>query len=257
MQPVLELNAICKSFGNIAALNGVSLSLYPGEVLALLGDNGAGKSTLIKILSGVHLPDSGELRIKNKPVNSKRYNVRRAREMGIETVYQDRSLGEKQAIWRNVFMGRHLTGRFGFIDLSREKQATRQILMEHLGLTGAGMNSDAPVMHLSGGERQGLAMGRAMYFQSETVVLDEPTTALSLKEVEKVLAFIETIRSNGKSCILITHNLSHAFQVADRFAIMEKGSIRGDYPKNEMTLEALHLKLLEIASPRKSMTIQQ
>lgn len=257
MQPVLELNAICKSFGNVAALKEISLSLYPGEVLALLGDNGAGKSTLIKILSGVYSPDSGELRIKNKRVDSKRYNVRLARKMGIETVYQECSLGEKQPIWRNVFMGRHLTRRFGFIDLSQEKKVAEQILMGHLGLTGVGMTSNAPVKHLSGGERQGLAMGRAMYFQSETVILDEPTTALSLKEVEKVLAFIENIRSNGQSCILITHNLSHAYQVADRFAIMEKGRICGDYPREEMTLEALQLKLLELAACRTSIPIQR
>ncbi len=174
------------------------------------------------------------------------------RRMGIETVYQERSLGEKQAIWRNVFMGRHLTHRFGFIHVAREKAIAEQILMQHLGLRGAGMDPRAPVTRLSGGERQGLAIGRAMYFQAETVILDEPTTALSLKEVGKVLAFIEQIRASGKSCILVTHNLAHAFNAADRFVIMEKGRLRMQYAKDELTLESLNRNMLDIANGLKN-----
>lgn len=247
MEPVLELTEIHKSFGNVKALAGVSLSLFPGEVLALLGDNGAGKSTLIKMLSGVHHPDKGVIRIRGTRVDPKTYNARKAREMGIETVYQERSLGEKQPIWRNVFMGRHLTNRFGFIDIGTEKRITEQLLKRHLGLTGAGLTADAPVKNLSGGERQGLAIGRAIHFDSDTVVLDEPTTALSLKEVGRVLDFIRTIPDNGKSCILITHNLIHAFGVADRFLILEKGRIAGAYRKTELTLDTLQQKLLAAA----------
>lgn len=246
--PLLELSAIRKSFGTISALVGIDFALYPGEVVALLGDNGAGKSTLVKILSGVQRADSGTMHIKGNPVDISSYSVAAARHLGVETVHQGNSLGEKQPLWRNIFIGRHLTNRFGFIDVAREKAETLAILSGRLGLRGVGIDADAEVKVLSGGERQGLAIGRAMHFQSNIVILDEPTTALSLKEVNKVLDFIGQIKEAGKSCIFISHNMRHAYLAADRFFLMDRGAKIGEYHKSELSQEELMLALIDAAS---------
>lgn len=247
---LLELRDIRKSFGSVVALNGVDFTLYPGEVIALLGDNGAGKSTLVKILSGVQKTDSGTMTIKGVPVDLRRYTVAKARQMGVETVHQRSSLGEKQPLWRNVFIGRHLTNRWGFIDVAREKKETLTILHERLGLRGVGIHADAEVKVLSGGERQGLAIGRAMHFQSDIIILDEPTTALSLKEVSKVLDFIGHIKAAGKSCVFISHNVRHAHQASDRFFLMDRGVKVGEYHKHELTQDELMHALMDAASQR-------
>jgi simple sugar transport system ATP-binding protein len=245
---VLSLREISKSFDGIDALKSVSLDLYPGEILGLVGDNGAGKSTLIKILSGVYPPDAGQLIIDGRNVDLKRYSVRKARKLGIETVYQKRSLGEKQSLWRNIFVGRPITNRFGFIKLQKQKQDTLEILKNHVGLQGAGINADACVRNLSGGERQGLAIGRAMYFDSKIIVLDEPTTALSLNEADKVMKFVSQFVSRNKSCIYISHNMNHVHCVAHRIVIMDRGKIVRECLKEKMTLEGLGTNLMRIAT---------
>jgi simple sugar transport system ATP-binding protein len=246
--PLLKLCDIRKSFGTISALVGIDFVLYPGEVVALLGDNGAGKSTLVKILSGVQRADSGTMTIKDIAVDISTYSVAAARRLGVETVHQGSSLGEKQPLWRNIFIGRHLTNRFGFIDVGREKAETLTILHGRLGLRGVGIDADAEVKVLSGGERQELAIGRAIHFQSDIVILDEPTTALSLKEVNKVLDFINHIKEGGKSCIFISHNMRHAYLAADRFFLMDRGAKIGEYHKNKLSYQELMLALINAAS---------
>ena len=244
--PLLSLRGISKSFNGVKALQSVSLDLFPREILGLVGDNGAGKSTLIKVLSGVHAPDTGKLIIGGNPVDFNTYDVRRSRLLGIETVFQDRSLGEKQPIWRNIFVGRPITNRLGFIRVREQKRATMEILQQHVGLQGAGITPDARVRHLSGGERQGLAIGRAMHFDARIIILDEPTTALSLKEVDKVLAFVDQMVNQDKACIYISHNMSHVYRVAHRIVLLDRGRIAGEYLKKDLSIEELGAKLLGI-----------
>lgn len=244
MAQFLKLENISKSFGAVRSLHEISFSLDANEILGLIGDNGAGKSTLIKILSGVFPPDKGSFFLDGDLVDYKKYSCAQARNLGIETVHQDRSLAEKQPLWRNVFAGRHLTNSLGFIRINFERVETLKILYDIMQLTADGLDPDAPISVLSGGERQGLAIGRAMYFQSRLVILDEPTTALSLRETEKVLGFIKKIKAAGKSGIFISHNIAHVFAVADRFLIMDRGEIVADIAKSTTNLGALTEMLL-------------
>ena len=244
METAVRMTGVVKSFGAVDALTGANLELRKGEVLALLGDNGAGKSTLIKVLSGFHRPDSGEMEIDGRRIDWSRYDVRGARAIGVETVYQERSLGERQPLWRNVFVGRHITNAFGLIDVKREKAETMKLLAGVVGLRGAGIHPDASVATLSGGERQGLAIARAMYFDASIIILDEPTTALAVGEVEKVLSFVERIRDEGRSCVFISHELPHVYRIADRFALMERGKIAAVLDRSSITLDGLAQRLL-------------
>ncbi|MGF1692993.1 ATP-binding cassette domain-containing protein [Photobacterium kagoshimensis] len=241
---VLEISGLNKWFGPVHALKDIDFSLVGGEVCALLGDNGAGKSTLIKLISGVEALDQGHMKINGHTVNNQRYGVKVARQLGIETVYQSGSLGEQQSVWRNLFLGRHLRNKLGFIDQKQERQQAAALLNK-LDFRGIGANIETPVNLLSGGERQGLAIGRAMLFDAKVVILDEPTTALSLGEVDKVLRFIETLREQERACLLITHNMNDAFRVADRFVVMDRGQIVAQYHKSDMTQDALHKALLD------------
>ena len=225
METLVRMRGITKSFGPVRALEGVDLDLRRGEVLALLGDNGAGKTTLVKILSGVYAADGGTLEIRGEPVDWRRHDAASARRRGVETVHQERSIGEKQPLWRNVFVGRHLRNPLGFIDAKREREETKRLLSDVIGFQGVGMHPDARAATLSGGERQGLAIARALYFQAPILVLDEPTTALGVGEAEKVLSFVERLRDEGRSCLLVSHDLHHLHRVADRFALLERGRV--------------------------------
>ena len=207
MTPLIKLEHIKKRFGRITALEDICLELEPNEVLGLIGDNGAGKSTLVKIISGVLSADSGRFMINDHQVDLKGFSVSRARKLGIETVHQDRSLGDQQPIWRNLFMGRHRTNGLGMIKHREEKQAALSVLKNFIGLTGAGIHADSPVSMLSGGERQGLAIARAVFFDSDIIILDEPCNALAINEVQKVLNFIRRLKQRDKSVIMISHNL--------------------------------------------------
>jgi simple sugar transport system ATP-binding protein len=247
MSDLLRVDRISKSFGAVRALHDVSLALGDNEILGLLGDNGAGKSTLVKILSGVFPPDEGTMHLNDRQIDFRRYSSERARSFGIESVHQDRSLAEKQPLWRNVFVGRHLKNSLGFIRVAREKRETLGLLHDVIGLPAEGLDPDAPANVLSGGERQGLAIGRAMYFQSRLVILDEPTTALSLRETQKVLGFIRKIKDTGKAGIFISHNIAQVFEVAERFVIMDRGLIVADVSKHEMTVNALTELLLSLS----------
>ena len=190
-EQLIELRDIKKSYGNVYALGGVSLSVNVGEVVGLIGDNGAGKSTLIKILAGVVTPTSGEIIVRGKPVTG--WNAARSREAGIETVFQDRALAVQQSIVRNIFMGRELAGRFGFLKIDKEiREAGR--LMREIGFTSKVFTPHSIVGQLSGGERQGVAIARAIYKEADLIVLDEPTTALSLTETAKVFHFVRQVQ---------------------------------------------------------------
>ena len=246
MEQVLNLQNAFKNYGKTSVLKDINLELNKGEVISILGDNGAGKSTLIKCLSGLEKFDKANLIINNKKVNLKKYDIKNARDLGFETVYQESSVGLEQEIYRNVFLGREITNIFGFVDIKKEQEVSMNLLQNFLGLRGVGINPNSNVSTLSGGERQGLAIARAIYFDSKVVILDEPTTALAIKEVSKVLTFIKTLQKHEKSCILITHNISHAYEVSDRFVILERGEIKADIKKADISLDGLQNKLLTI-----------
>lgn len=243
----LQMVNIEKYFGLVCALKQINLQVGRNEIVGLIGDNGAGKSTMVKILTGVFRPTSGDLYIAGRKVDLKRYNVRQAHEYGIETVYQDKSLGEKQVLWRNFFIGRQITNRFGFIDVKKEKEIANEIMLNTIGFRGRGITVDSRVNVLSGGERQGVAIGRAMHFEAELIILDEPTVALSLKEVRKVINFVHTIKEGGKACIYISHNIQDVYEVSDRFVVLDRGEIVGDLAKRDVTLKELDEFLLGYA----------
>ncbi len=239
-----------KYFGKIAALRGINFEVKANEVVGLIGDNGAGKSTLIKIITGVFPPTGGEIYIRDKKVDTNTYNVKRAHQLGIETVYQDKSLGDKQPLWRNFFIGRQIKNRFGFINVKKEKEIAHDIMMNVIGFRGAGITVDSTVSNLSGGERQGVAIGRAMYFDADLIILDEPTVALSLKEVQKVLDFVNKIKQSGRACIYISHMLSHVYMIADRFYILDRGKIITSIEKSQISLTELNDFLLKYANKK-------
>jgi simple sugar transport system ATP-binding protein len=243
--PVLELRHVSKSFGGVHALEDVSLRLDAGEVLGLVGDNGAGKSTLIKIITGYHRPDEGELLFGGRRVDD--LTVRKARAMGIETVYQERALAEQQSLWRNIFMGRPLTRPGGFLDVGKMRQVTADLMGESMGFTSAILTPDTPVTGLSGGERQGLAIVRALHFEADLIILDEPTMGLSLSETEKCLDFVRGIRAAGKSAIFIDHNVFHIHSIADQIVIVDRGRIAGAFLTSRYTLDELTNIMREVA----------
>ena len=235
---------ISKSFGEIKALSNIDFEVSNGEVVALLGDNGAGKSTLIKIITGYYRPDDGEMFWKDAKIDN--LTVSKCRGLGIETVYQERALAEQQSIWRNIFMGRELVNKYGFMKMKMMRNETAK-LMEEIGYTGMSVTPDNIVSTMSGGERQGIAISRALYFNAELIILDEPTMGLSLSETAKVLEFVGNIKYAGKSCIFIDHNIFHIYPVADRIVVLDRGMIAGQFMKGELSLEELVDKLYHVA----------
>ncbi len=228
---LVELRNITKSFGNVRALDQVSMYVDAGEIVGLIGDNGAGKSTLIKILGGVFRPDSGEIYIKGQKVNG--WSVAKAQEAGIETVHQDRALVVQQSIAENIFMGREISHQLGLIDVRRQHEEAER-LMRSIGFTSKVFDPDSAIATLSGGERQGVAIARALYFDADLIILDEPTTALSLTESYKVFGFMRTAKERGSSVIFISHNIYHAYDVADRFVILDRGRVVLEAEKSQI-----------------------
>jgi len=236
---------IHKSFGEVTALHNENFEVGYNEIVGLVGDNGAGKSTLIKILTGVYAPDKGDTYFKGKKIT--KHSVEEARNMGIETVYQEKALGEQQTLWRNIFMGRELTSPLGFLRVREAKEEANRILKEVIGLTAEGLTPDSVVKWLSGGERQGVTIARALYFEADLIILDEPTMGLSLSETKKVLDFVNGIKEQGKSCIFITHNIYYVYPVADRLVILDRGKTVGEFRKEDISLEELVEKLYLVA----------
>jgi simple sugar transport system ATP-binding protein len=237
-QSIVRLEGVQKYFGAVQALRDINLSIGVNEIVGLIGDNGAGKSTIIKVMTGVIAPSAGRIFVREQPVDLSDYSVRRAHSLSIETVYQDKSLADKQPLWRNFFVGRQITNRFGFIDIKREKEIADDILLNVIGFRGVGITVDSTISNLSGGERQGIAIGRAMHFNADLIILDEPTAALGVAEVRKVTDFVRLIKTSGRACIYIEHNLAHVHEVADRLIVLDRGAIVAEiHPKDMSVIE--------------------
>ena len=245
-QFIVQLEKVDKFFGAVHALREIDIAIARNEIVGLIGDNGAGKSTLIKVMTGVLAPTSGRIFIRDREVNLAEFSVRMAHDLSIETVYQDRSLADKQPLWRNFFVGRQITDRFGFIDINKEKRIADEILKDIIGFRGVGITVDSTVSNLSGGERQGIAIGRAMHYNADLIVLDEPTAALGVAEVRKVIDFVRRIKSSGRACIYIEHNLAHVHEVADRLVVLDRGRIVSEISPKEMSVMELTEYLIEI-----------
>jgi len=244
--PVIELRGVSKTFGEVRSLSGVNFFVDRGEIVGLLGDNGAGKSTLVKTIMGYHVPDrGGEIYFHGKRIDD--WSVNRARSLGIETVYQERALCEKQPIWRNMFMGREPRTKWGLLDVKRMRQESARLMSEHMGFTSAAVHPDNVVMTMSGGEKQGVAITRALHFDAELVILDEPTMGLSLTETKKTLEFVHNIKKAGKSAIFIDHNIFHVYPVVDRLYVLDRGKVAGMYSKDEISMEELIARLYRVA----------
>lgn len=235
--PIVEVVDIAKHFGKVIALAGVSMKVNSGEVLCLLGDNGAGKSTLIKTLSGVYKPTSGQILIDGKTVNFA--SPRDAQRLGIATVYQDLAVLPLMSIRRNFFMGREPLRRLGPLRLFDFKLADEVTRRE---MTKIGIDIRDPnqaVGTLSGGERQTVAIARAVYFGARVLILDEPTSALGVRQTSMVLKYTHAVKQKGLGVIFITHNVAHAYAVGDRFTVLNRGITLGTYTKDEISIDEL------------------
>jgi simple sugar transport system ATP-binding protein len=235
--PLIEVRDITKQFGPVVALAGVSLTVRAGEVMCLLGDNGAGKSTLIKTLSGCHRPSGGEYRVEGRPVAFA--SPREALDAGIATVYQDLAMIPLLSISRNFFMGREPVRKFGpfaFMDMATADRVAREE-MARIGIDVR--DASQAVGTLSGGERQCVAIARAVYFGAKVLILDEPTSALGVAQTSMVLKYIHQVRRRGLGVIFITHNVRHAYAVGDRFTVLNRGRTLGTFAKAEIGLDAL------------------
>jgi simple sugar transport system ATP-binding protein len=241
----LELRNISKSFGDVQSLRNVNLRVGMNEVIGLLGDNGAGKSTLIKIITGYHQPDQGEIYFMGKKIDH--LTVPKARELGVESVYQERALADQQTLWRNIFMGRELTNRFGMLDVKRMREETDRLMRSELGFTSSAVSPDSQIKGFSGGEKQGVAIVRALYFQAELIILDEPTMGLALSETRKLLNFVRDIKRAGKSAVFIDHNVFHVYDVADRIVLLDRGTVAGEFWRADLTLPELLDKMQHVA----------
>ncbi len=247
---LIELRNITKSFGSVYALGGVSLGVDEGEVVGLIGDNGAGKSTLIKILAGVVKPTSGEILVRGKPLSG--WNAARSREAGIETVFQDRALAVQQSIVRNIFMGCELKGPLGWLNIGTEMREAERLMCE-IGFPSRMFTPRSIVGQLSGGERQGVAIARAIYKQADLIILDEPTTALSITETNKVFHFVRQVRASGRSIVFISHNIHHVYDIADRFVLLDRGKVELEVKRAEVpSAEALIGVMEAIAKPNRT-----
>jgi simple sugar transport system ATP-binding protein len=238
--PLVEMRDIHKSFGSVDVLMGVDFVVNRPEIIGLLGDNGAGKSTLIKILTGVHTPTKGQIYFEGQPVHIG--SPHDARALGIETVYQDLALVPLISIARNFWLGQEITRQVGpvkVMDHAKMAELAREALLD-IGIRIR--SADEPVGSLSGGERQSIAIGRAVYFGKKLLILDEPTSALSVKQTGEVLKYTMTAKERGLSVIFITHNIAHVHEIADRFTIIRGGQKIGDFRKEDVTeMEVAHM----------------
>jgi simple sugar transport system ATP-binding protein len=264
-EPILEVRDITKLFGSVIALSKVSTKVYRGEVTCLLGDNGAGKSTLIKILSGVFQPTEGTCHYNGEVVTLR--SPREARAMGIATVYQELSLLPLMPVWRNFFLGAE--PQKGYVPLRRfDVQFAKRTVVEELKKMGIELRDpDQPVGSMSGGERQSIAIARAIYFGAKVLILDEPTAALGVKQAGMVLRYVAQARARDIGVIFISHNPQHAYTVGDRFFILKRGKVLGSWTRNELSLdemirnmsgseelEALSRELEQIAGRKKDLS---
>ncbi|WP_428935762.1 ATP-binding cassette domain-containing protein [Streptomyces sp. ACT015] len=235
--PLIELTGVSKRYGNVRALEGVTLEVGPGEITCVLGDNGAGKSTLIKIIAGLHRHDDGVLRVDGEETLLS--SPRQALDLGIATVYQDLAVVPLMPVWRNFFLGsepRKGVGPFKRMDIDLMRETTRAELLR-MGIDLRDV--DQPIGTLSGGERQCVAIARAVHFGAKVLVLDEPTAALGVKQSGVVLKYVAAARDRGLGVVLITHNPHHAYLVGDRFVLLRRGTMVGNHTRDGITLEEL------------------
>lgn len=240
---LLRLNNISKSFGNVQALSDINIYVDDNEIVGLVGDNGSGKTTLVKIIAGYYEPDCGEMLWKERSINN--LSVQQTRKLGIEVVHQERALCEQHSVWRNIFMGREIT-KNGLLDIKAMKKITDKLMLDDMGFTSKAITSNSLVGMFSGGEKQGVAITRALHFDADLIILDEPTMGLSLSETTKCLQFIQDIKQRGKSAIFIDHNIFHVYSVVDRIIVIDRGTIAGQFIKNEITLDHLIERLESI-----------
>ena len=237
LKPVLEVKNVSKFFGGVEALKQGSLKLFPGEVLAIVGANGAGKSTLIKIIAGVLNPDQGFVKIRGKHIGQDDHNVSFIRQQGVEVVYQDLAIVPNMSAPYNLFLGR-IPRKFGiFVDEKKMLEKTEEVLAE-LNIETV-QNLIRPISEMSGGQQQSIAIGRAIAWGKDIVILDEPTAALGPNETLEVERIIREIRKRGTAIILISHNLDQVFRVADRLVVVHKGITSRELLRSEVTLEEL------------------
>jgi len=234
---LLEMIGIEKWYGRVRAVHGIDVKVGRDEVIGLVGDNGAGKSTLIKVLSGVYPPDKGKIIWESREVHLG--SPRDAMQLGIETIYQEPALIDKVSIMRNIFMGREPTSPVGPLKWLAVRTMAKESVRALEGVALALRSPQAIVEQLSGGQRQGVAIARAMYFKTKLMILDEPTNNLSVKESHKILNFVADLKAQGISSIFITHNLQHVYPVADRIVVLSHGSKIGDFDKTDTSVEEL------------------
>lgn len=236
MSNLLELHSISKSFGALTALRNLSFHIGEGEVVGLLGDNGAGKSTTVNLISGIHKPTDGYLSVDGKKTL---FTCRSdSADAGIETIYQHTALVDSLSITRNIFMGRELTDRFGFLRQAEMRDIAMEVLQNAVHISGID-SPDTLVGNLSGGQKQAVAIARAVYFKKRVLLLDEPTSALSVRETEALLNQVLKLKAENVSSVLVTHNIYHAYQVCDRFVIMSHGTKVFDVAKADTTINQL------------------
>jgi simple sugar transport system ATP-binding protein len=236
-QAIIKMKGIKKHFGSVIALSGVSLDVFPAECHCLLGDNGAGKSTFIKTMSGVHKPSAGEIYFEGKPLNFER--PRDAIAAGIATVYQDLAMIPLMSVTRNFFMGNEPTKKFAGISFFDHEYANK-VTMEEMKKMGINLRSpDQAVGTLSGGERQTVAIARAVHFGAKLLILVEPTSALGVRQTANVLATVDRVRKQGIGVVFITHNVRHAMAVGDRYTVLDRGKTLGTAKRGEITPEEL------------------
>ena len=240
--PIIEARGISKRFGAVQALDKVDFCIYPQEIVGLVGDNGAGKSTLIKILSGIFPPDEGVICCYGQEVMID--SPRDSHRLGIETIYQDAALVDTMNIMRNIFLGREETDASGFLKKREMREKSLEILEHSIGVSGI-VSPEQIVRNLSGGQKQSVAIARAVHFRKKVLLLDEPTSALSVRETQKVLDYMLHLRDEGISCVFVTHNLYHVYQVADRFVTLSRGRKIKDVAKNETSIDELTCILCE------------
>ena len=239
-----EAKNITKRYGNLVALDGVDFHIAPREVIGLLGDNGAGKSTLIKMMSGVVEPNQGSVFVEGKETKIK--NRKESEEIaGIETIYQNSALCDDMTIMRNIFMGREITNSFGFMNHKKMEEVSTEVLTS--GVEIAGIDSpNKEIGALSGGQKQAVAIARAVYFKRKILLLDEPTSALSVRETEKVLNYVTDLKKENVSSVIVTHNLYHAFQVCDRFVVMSHGRVVFEKTKEDTNIEEVTEQVIKV-----------
>jgi simple sugar transport system ATP-binding protein len=225
--PLLAMRDVRKVYGGVAALDNVSFDVDTGEIVGLLGDNGAGKSTLVNVMSGVIVPDSGSISWQGQPVSMR--NRTDSADLGIETIFQDSALVGSMSVTRNIFMGREITGRFGFMKQRAMREASAETLRGVVAIRGK----------LSGGQRQAVAIARAVYYKRKLLILDEPTSALAARATAALFDYIGALREQGLSSVLVTHDLYDAYKICDRFVVMGRGQVVMSARRDEVGLDDL------------------